>query len=412
MQLKSTMAYYKNARWSRWSRDMALMRDFSSRMELPRRDGTFFLSRDGNEGVHIEVDGQQVLNFSSYDYLGLAQHPSVISAAHAALDRYGASASASRMVCGQTAVHEALDNRIAEFLGTEDAITFNSGFGTNASTIGFLFTPQDLVIHDHYMHQSALEGIRLSGATRLSFPHNDVAALAELLRANEGTFRKALVLVEGAYSMDGDVCPLREIVQLKRSHDFILMVDEAHSLGTVGQTGRGIAEHAGVARGDVDIWMGTLSKTLASCGGYLAGDAELIEYLRYQCPGFVFSAALPPVGAAAADAALQVLQAEPALARTLQQNVAQAQSIARREGLDIGTADHAPILPVILGDLEPTLHASFTLFKRGICAHPLVYPAVARGQARLRFFITAAHTEDQLRRGLEAVNEALDRVAG
>ena len=183
------MTLYKNARWTRWNQDMTAMRGHAARMLLPQRDGTFFLSRDRSDGASIEVDGRAVVNFSSYDYLGLTQHPEVLAASHDALDRFGSSASASRMVCGQTAVHEALDERIARFLGTESAMTFNSGFGTNASTIGFLFEPRDLVLHDAYMHQSALEGIRLSGATRMSFRHNDVAALLETEAPKAGHLR-------------------------------------------------------------------------------------------------------------------------------------------------------------------------------------------------------------------------------
>lgn len=399
------MTFYKNARWNRWNQDMTAMRHHAARMQLPKRDGTFFLSRDGNDGATIDVDGRSVVNFSSYDYLGLAQHPEVLAAAHAALDRFGSSASASRMVCGQTAVHDALDTRIARFLGTESAMTFNSGFGTNASTIGFLFESRDLILHDAYMHQSGLEGIRLSGATRMSFRHNDVDALEHLLRTEGPKYRKVLVLVEGAYSMDGDVCPLAEIAALKRRHDFYLMVDEAHSLGTVGPTGRGIAEHAGVDRADVDLWMGTLSKSLASCGGYIAGNEGLVEFLRYNCPGYVYSAALPPMGAAAAEAALGVLAREPQRAQALQERVQTAQLLAQGAGLDIGTADIAPILPVILGELDLTLYTSFALYQRGICAHPLVYPAVPKNQARLRFFITTLHTAEQMKTAFDAVAE-------
>jgi 8-amino-7-oxononanoate synthase len=405
------MTLFKTARWNRWTQDMTAMRGHAARLNL-QRDGTFFLSRDRSAGACIEVDGRAVLNFSSYDYLGLSQHSEVLAAARDALDRFGTSASASRMVCGQTAVHDALDLRLAAFLGTEAAMTFNSGFGTNASTIGFLFEPRDLVIHDAYMHQSALEGIRLAGATRMSFRHNDVAALDALLAEHAPRHRKVLVLVEGAYSMDGDVCPLADIAALKRRHDFYLMVDEAHSLGTVGATGRGIGEHAGVARADVDLWMGTLSKSLASCGGYIAGNAELVEFLRYNCPGYVFSAALPPVGAAAAEAALAVLDREPARAVDLQARVQAAQGMARAAGLDIGTADIAPILPVILGDLDLTLHTAFRLFQDGVCVHPLVYPAVPKQQARLRFFITALHTEDALRRTMAAVAATVAEARG
>jgi 8-amino-7-oxononanoate synthase len=401
------MTFYRNARWNRWNQDMTVLRDFSAHMHLPHSEGTYFLTRTRNSGASIDVAGRELLNFSSYDYLGLSQHPEVLAAAHAALDRYGASASASRIASGQTQAHVQLDARLAEFLGTPAAMTFNSGYGTNATTIGHLFDVRDLILHDAYMHQSALEGIALSGAHRMSFPHNDVAALAQLLRSEGGNYRRVVVLVEGAYSMDGDVCSLRAVAELKREHRFVLMVDEAHSLGTVGRTGRGIAEHAGVARSEVDIWMGTLSKTLASCGGYIAGDADLINYLRYTCPGFIFSAGLAPVSAAAADAALAVLMREPERARQLQAQVQTAQGIARGLGLHIGTADVAPILPVILGDRDATLYTAFALYQRGICVHPMVYPTVAKGQGRLRFFLTLQHTEVQLRSCLQMVGDVM-----
>jgi 8-amino-7-oxononanoate synthase len=395
-----TMSLFKTARWNRWSQDASAVRACAAERKLSGA-GTFFISRDRSDGAYIEVDRHRLINFSSYDYLGLTQHPAVLAASHAALDRFGSSSSASRIVAGQTAVHDALDERLARFLGCEAAITFNSGFATNASTIGFLFDQHDLVIHDNLMHQSGLEGIRLSGAQRLSFRHNDVPALEAILQREAGKYRKVLVLVEGAYSMDGDVCPLAEIVALKERHGFYLMVDEAHSLGTLGATGRGIGEHAGVKREDVDLWMGTLSKSLASCGGYIAGGGELIDYLRSNCPAYVFSAAMPPVGAAAAEAALGVLEHEPQRVQQLQSRVREAQAIAFALRLNIG--QEAPILPVMLGDRELALAASFALYHRGVCAHPLIYPAVPKGLARLRFFITALHSAQEIRQALEAV---------
>lgn len=403
------MSFFKTARWNRWHQDLVAIQHEAARQRLPRH-GTFFISRERTRGTQVEIDHRRVVNFSSFDYLGLSQHPYVLAAAHNALDRFGSSSSASRLVAGQTAAHDALDERIAQFLGTDDAMSFASGFGTNASTIGFLFDARDLVIHDSLMHQSGLEGIRLSGAHRIGFAHNDVASLEDTLRRHAHQHRRTLVLVEGAYSMDGDVCPLREIVALKQTYDFLLMVDEAHSLGTLGATGRGIAEHSGIARSDVDLWMGTLSKSLGSGGGYIAGDADLIAYLRANCPAYVFATALAPMSAAAAEAALAVIEREPERVHTLQQRVKQARAIADELGLDIGTFDEAPILPVILGDRDVTLSSSFMLFRRGVLAHPLLYPAVPKGRARIRFFITALHTEAELRRALTVVTEVVDEI--
>jgi 8-amino-7-oxononanoate synthase len=401
------MSFFKTARWSRWRQTLATAHLHAQQQGLGGV-GTFFLSRDRSIGARIEVGQRQLLNFSSYDYLGLTQHPEVLAASHEAIDRYGSSSSASRVVAGQTAAHDALDARIARFLGTESAMSFNSGFGTNASTIGFLFEPRDLVIHDSLMHQSGLEGIRLSGAKRIGFKHNDMASLEAVLRAQAHQHREVLVLVEGAYSMDGDACPLREIVALKQKYGFRLMVDEAHSLGTLGATGRGIAEHTGVNRADVDVWMGTLSKSLASCGGYIAGDADLIDYLCSNCPAYVYSVALAPASAAAAHAALSVIEREPQRVHLLQTRVKQAQRIATGLGLDIGTCDEAPILPVIVRESDAAVGASFSLFRRNVCAHPLLYPSVPKNGARLRFFITALHTEAELREALTAVVSVME----
>lgn len=397
------MTTYRSSRFARFQDDYARLNQFAALMRMPAETGTFLLAKTAVNGPVVQMADGELLGFSGFDYLGLGQHPAVTEAAREAIARYGTTAAASLVCGGQTDLHTRLEERLAAFLGTEAAMTFNSGFSTNASTIGFLFDEHDLVLHDALMHASAVEGARTAGAKRIAFPHNDVAALETLLAEHRGRHPRVLVLIEGAYSMDGDIAPLREIVDLKTRHDFFLMVDEAHSLGTLGTTGRGIAEHWGVPRGAVDIWMGTLSKALASVGGYIAGPRVLINHLRFGCPGFLFSTGLPPASAAAADAALALLEAEPQRARQLQQRVAAAQRIALSMGLDIGTASHAPILPVILKDRDLTWYASFALHGRRIGVHPLSYPACAKDQARLRFFITLAHSEAQIEHALAQV---------
>ncbi|MFM8678888.1 MAG: aminotransferase class I/II-fold pyridoxal phosphate-dependent enzyme, partial [Alphaproteobacteria bacterium] len=226
-------------------------------------ENPFFRVHEGVAGATSRIGGREYVNFSSYNYLGLAGHPAVLKAAKDAIDRYGMSASASRLVAGERPVHRELEAELADFYGVEDCVAFVSGHATNVSTIGYLFGPRDLVVHDSLIHDSAMQGIRLSGATRRSFPHNDIAALDLLLAEIRGQFERVLVVVEGLYSMDGDTPDLPALVDVKRRHKAFLMVDEAHGLGVLGATGRGIAERHGVAGPDVDIWRGTLSKTLA-----------------------------------------------------------------------------------------------------------------------------------------------------
>jgi 8-amino-7-oxononanoate synthase len=245
----------------------------SRRFEKARQQNLslmFFTPHEGTNGATVVLDGKEYINFSSYNYVGLCGHPEVSQAAKEAVDRFGTSVSASRIVSGQIPLHGELEERLAAYLNVEDCIVFVSGYGTNVTTIGHLFGRNDLVVHDSLAHNSLITGSKLTDAKAISFPHNDMAALEALLAEQRGEYDKVLLSVESLYSMDGDIAPLPEIVDIRKAHNSILMVDEAHSLGVLGETGRGIAEHFGISRGDVDIWMGTLSKTFASCGGFVA----------------------------------------------------------------------------------------------------------------------------------------------
>jgi len=239
----------------------------------------FFRMHQGTAGAQTQIGEREYLNFASYNYLGYSGHPTVAEAAKAAIDRYGTSVSASRPVSGDRPLHRELERELARLYEVDDAVVMVSGHATNVTTIGYLFGPRDLVVHDELIHNSVLQGIQLSGARRLSFAHNDWQALDRLLGEQRQHFERVLVVVEGIYSMDGDYPELPRFVELKHKHKVFLMVDEAHSLGVMGATGKGIREHFGLAGNDVDIWMGTLSKTLASCGGYIAGRTALIEHL-------------------------------------------------------------------------------------------------------------------------------------
>jgi 8-amino-7-oxononanoate synthase len=362
---------------------------------------------DGMAGREIVVDGKALLNFASYNYLGLGGHPEVLQAAHDAIARWGTSASASRLVSGERAVHRDLEEALAAFTGVPAALAFVGGHATNVTTIPHLLGPDDLVLCDALLHNSAMVGASQSGARHVLFPHNDWEALDTLLRRLRPQHRRALVIIEGVYSADGDIPDLARFVEVKARHHALLMVDEAHSLGVIGATGRGLAEHAGVDPMAVDIWMGTLSKALASCGGYIAGGADLVEYLRFTAPGFVFSVGMTPANAAAALAAMRVLRAEPERVAGLRRLATDFALRCRECGIDVGASGESAIVPVMVGSAEQAMRLSRALRARGIEAPPMVPPAVPDGQARVRFFVSSAHREDDVVRAVNALTDAL-----
>jgi 8-amino-7-oxononanoate synthase len=370
----------------------------------------FFRVHEGLAAASTVIGGETFTNFSSYNYLGLGGHAEVNAAAKAAIDRYGTTASASRLVSGERPIHGELERALAEVHGVDDCVVFVSGHATNVSTIGHLFGPKDLIVHDALIHNSALVGSQLSGARRIPFAHNDWQALDQLLTQCRLQYERVLILVEGLYSMDGDIPDLPRFVDIKRRHRAFLMVDEAHSFGVLGNRGLGIQEHFGLHGGDVDIWMGTLSKTLASCGGYIAGERALVEHLKCAAPGFVYSVGMPPAAAAAALAALRVLQAEPQRPKTLRVRGRQFLAMAREFGLDTGLSIGLSVIPAITHSSLKAVRLSEALFRRKINVQPIVYPAVQEGAARLRFFISSEHTEAQIRTTVEALAQEMRRL--
>jgi 8-amino-7-oxononanoate synthase len=373
-------------------------------------DSPFFQVHEGITGSHAVIGGRRVINFANYNYLGLSGDPDVTRAAQDAVAKWGSSVSASRVVSGERPIHSALEREIAQFIGVDDALVYIGGHPANVSTISHLFGPEDVVLCDVLMHNSAMQGAEFSGARRLTFPHNDWRALDAMLGRVRAQHRRALVLIEGVYSADGDIPDLERFVDVARRHAALLMVDEAHSLGVLGETGRGIAEHAGIDPRSVDIWMGTLSKSLASCGGYIAGSSALIEYLKYTSPGFVYSVGIPPSNAAAALAALRKLIDEPERVATLRERSAYFLARCREEGLDTGESDGTPIVPIIVGDSLRAARLSALLFAAGVNVQPMVAPAVPNDQARLRFFIACTHTEEELETTVRALASALRRL--
>lgn len=356
----------------------------------------FYRSHERAAGATTVIDGRELINFASYDYIGANTHPAVKNAAKAAIDRFGVSASASRLVAGERPVHTALEEKIARIYGTEASVCFVSGYLTNLAVISTLMGPNDLVIHDELIHNSALAGIKLSGATRRFFRHNDPVDLERVLSTIAGDFERILVIVEGIYSMDGDIACLPDLVRLRSRYGFWLMVDEAHALGVLGSNGRGTFEHFSIDPSSVDIWMGTLSKSASSCGGYIAGSTALIDILKAEAGGFVYSVGLAPALAAAALASLEIMDNETERVGRLRRNGHLFLELARQAGLDVGTSAGYSVVPVIVGDSLRAVQLSNELFKAGINALPIIHPAVPEGQARIRFFLTADHTADQI----------------
>ncbi|HWL03938.1 MAG TPA: aminotransferase class I/II-fold pyridoxal phosphate-dependent enzyme [Xanthobacteraceae bacterium] len=372
----------------------------------------FFRTHDRRAGARTWIDGRELVNFASYDYLGLNGHPEVMAAARAAIDHYGLSSSASRLVAGERPAHRRLESALADLYDAEDCAVFVSGYMTNLGVIGHLLGPKDLFVYDAAIHNSAMIGGVLSGATRRSFPHNDMAALDQLLASMRHRYERVLIAVEGLYSMDGDVPDLPALIEIKKRHGAWLMVDEAHALGVLGARGRGIHEHFGANAHDVDIWMGTLSKTLAGCGGYIAGSGELTDYLKLTVGAFVYSVGLPPAWAEGCAKAIEIMKREPERVRRLQDNALLFKRLAGEAGLDIAQATGAAVVPVLVGNSIAAVMLSERLFARGFNVLPIIHPAVAPNAARLRFFLTSEHTEEDIRVAVQATAEEVTNLSG
>ncbi|MGQ4441521.1 aminotransferase class I/II-fold pyridoxal phosphate-dependent enzyme, partial [Streptomyces violaceoruber] len=383
--------------------DWAEYAELQGRLRQTRTSGSnpYGRTHEGFNSALATVDGTKVVNFAAFNYLALSHHPRVRQAAKDAVDRYGTSASATPLLFGETPLHHELEAEIARFIGTEAAIVFAGGHATNVATVGHLFGPEDLVVHDAWIHDSTVRGCILSGARRRSFPHNDWAALDRILTGARASHRRALVVIEGAYSQDGDIPDLPRFIEVKKRHGAMLMIDEAHSIGVLGRTGRGVGEHYGTDPADVDLWMGTLSKALGSLGGYIAARRPIIEYLKFTAPLHIFSTGISPANAAAALEALRVVQDEPERVARVQELAEFFRAGARARGLDVGVSRLSAVIPVITGDWEKTMALSNSLLERGVNVMPIGYPAVPRDQCRLRFFINADHSEADLEHSLD-----------
>jgi glycine C-acetyltransferase len=353
----------------------------------------------GAQDTEVEVDGRRVLNLSSNNYLGLTTHPRLKQAMIAATETWGAGAGAVRTIAGTMKVHEDFERKLADFKHTEAALVFQSGFTANVGVLQVLIQEGDVIISDELNHASIIDGIRLSKAERSIFKHRDMEDLARHLGRHMDK-RVRLVVTDGVFSMDGDIAPLPQIVELAQRHDALVMVDDAHASGVLGRNGRGSVNHFGLD-GKVDLQIGTLSKAIGVMGGYVASAQVVRDFLIHRARPFLFSTSHPPGVAAACSAALDVLLEEPERIERLWQNTKRFKDGLKRIGLDTG-ASETPITPVIVGKGAVAMDFSDRLFKLGIFAQGIGYPTVPEGRARIRTIVTSAHTEAQLDRALEA----------
>lgn len=357
---------------------------------------------DGPQGPWLVVDGRRVLNFCSNNYLGLADHPRLVAAATEALRRYGVGPGAVRTIAGTMAIHEELERRLARFKGVPATISLQSGFMANLGTIAALVGEGDAVISDELNHASIVDGVRLTRAARSIYRHADAGDLERALREERAAgARRVLVITDGVFSMDGDLAPLDLLVPVAEAHEALFMVDDAHGEGVMGRGGRGIVDHFGL-HGRVDVEVGTMSKAFGVMGGYVAGSAELVEWLHQRARPFLFSSAATPADVAACLAAVDLLEESTELVERLWANARRFKEMMRAAGFDLGVSA-TPITPVMLGEASLAQEMSRRLFtEEEVFAQAIGFPTVPRGKARLRVMVSAAHSDADLDHGAEA----------
>lgn len=353
-------------------------------------------------------DGREVINLASNNYLGLANHPKLVEASIDAARQFGAGSGAVRTISGTMTIHIELEERIAAFKNVEACVVFQSGFAANSGTVSAVLGPEDHIISDELNHASIIDGCRLSKAKIHVFAHRDANAAEAKLRALEGVSGHKLLITDGVFSMDGDIGPLPELVEVADRYGAIMMVDDAHASGVLGRNGRGTIDHFGV-HGRVDIQVGTLSKAVGVLGGYVCGSRDLIDYLYHRARPFLFSTSHPPSVAAACLAAFDILEKEPERIEKLWSNTRRFQSSLRDAGFSTG-ASETPITPIMVGDAAKAFEFSRVLFEEGVLATGIGYPTVPQGKARIRAIVTAAHTEGQLDDAVEIFRRVARRL--
>ena len=352
------------------------------------------------QGAWLVVDGKKVLNFCSNNYLGLANHPRIVDAARKAIETYGVGPGAVRSIAGTMELHIELEKRLAAFKGVEAAITFQSGFNANLATIPALVDKEDVIFSDRLNHASIIDGCRLSGAKIIAYEHINAQALDAVIKENLSQYRRALVVTDGVFSMDGDIAPLPALYEVTKKYDLLLMVDDAHGEGVLGKGGRGIVDHFGL-HGKVDIEVGTMSKAFGVMGGVVAGDRVIVEWLRQRGRPFLFSSAVTVPDAAACLAAVDLLETSTELVDRLWDNGKYFKTEMNKLGFDTGQSE-TPITPVMLGEAPLAQQFSRELYEGGVFGTAIGYPTVPQGKARIRVMISAAHSKEDLDKGLEA----------
>lgn len=398
LEEKTPITDFKDSREFKefYQRQQALM---SSEMENP-----YFVKHDSPLFDVSMMDGRETLNFGSYNYVGMSGNAETKKAAIEAIEKLGTSASGSRLLAGEKSLYQELEAEIADWKHAESALVLVSGHATNVTLVGNFCRKGDLIVYDSLAHNSIVEGTRLSRADSKPFPHNDFNALDKILTRIRKYYEKVLIVIEGAYSMDGDVAPVPEFVKIKEKHGCFLMVDEAHSACVIGETGGGVDEYFKLKPTDIDLRMGTISKGLGTCGGYVAGRLEVIEYLRYNLPGFVFSVGISPPLAAAALCAIRQLRTKPEILKRLHENIDYFISYANSLGFDTCLAKETAIIPIMVGDDKDAFILSNLMKQNGVFVPPAVYPAVPLGKARLRFCVISEHKKEQIKQALDTLD--------
>ena len=361
---------------------------------------------EGDQDATLMLDGREVINFSSNNYLGIANHPALAAAAKAAIDRYGCGSGASRLISGNMTLHEELETKLAEFKSTEAALVFNSGFQANIGILSTLAGDGDVILSDALNHASIIDGCRLSKAQTLVYAHCDLNGLEAALK-QAASARRRLIVTETIFSMDGDEAPLAAIVELAEKYDAMVMVDEAHGTGVFGANGAGVVSKLGLAP-RVLIQMGTLGKALGGFGAYVAGSRELCDLLINRCRSFIFTTSLPPAVMAMALAAVDLVQSEPQRRAALQHNCQKLKQGLSRLGFELGKSA-SPILPLIVGDAARCMALSAALLDRGVFAQGIRPPTVPPGTSRLRITLMATHSAGQIERALSVFDEVKKR---
>ena len=362
----------------------------------------YFRAISGKQGTEVEMEGQKVLMFGSNAYTGLTGDQRIIDAAKAALDKYGSGCAGSRFLNGTVDLHVELEKELAEFVHKDDALCFSTGFFVNSGVLAVICGREDYIICDERDHASIVDGRRLSFAKQLKFKHNDMEDLEKQLQKCDPNAIK-LIVVDGVFSIEGDLANLPEIVRLKKKYNASIMVDEAHGIGVFGDEGRGVCDHFGLVD-DVDIIMGTFSKSLASIGGFVAADADTINYLRHTCRTYIFSASNTPAATAAAKEALHIIRTEPERREKLWETTRYALRRFREEGFEIGDTER-PIIPLYVRDVDKTFLVTKLAFDNGVFINPVIPPACAPQDTLVRFALMATHTQEQVERGVQVLKK-------